>query len=97
MKVETRKRMHEDHETFHYDLLLIPENEMESVQIDMMTNNSPDCDVIGKVALSDGYGHHYIQLSKPPITPPQAHSYSAPSILDDPKNWRVPYHSSDEY
>ena len=60
MRIETRRRMHEDHMHYHYDLVLLPESVEESKIINLL--GQPDTKLTGEIRLADGYGEHYILL-----------------------------------
>jgi hypothetical protein len=58
MKIEIREFKFEKY------LLLIPENEVESKQVDFVMGERIPTIIVGSVELEDGYGAHYIRLHK---------------------------------
>jgi len=66
MKIQRRRRMHDDHLTYHYDILLIAETQAESRELDCLGDQVGEDGLIAtgkfELRLADGYGEHYIAL-----------------------------------
>lgn len=73
MRVELRRRLHSDHQTYHHDLVCIAEGDEESRLIDTAFGDKVGEDGLiaeftGQVRLADGYGEHYLLL-QPKVEP----------------------------
>lgn len=66
MRVSTRRLLHDDHETFHHDVLLIAETEADSLALDLIGKTVDGDGLIAtgvyEIRLSDGVGTHYVLL-----------------------------------
>lgn len=63
MRVETRRRVHDDHVSSHLDVVLIAESEKESLALDALGDSAiADVPVVGEVRLSDDVATHYVLL-----------------------------------
>lgn len=65
MVLELRRRLHENHTSFHYDIILIP-NDQEAQLIDGAVNGSIDkINISGEITTDDFFGRYIrIQIEK---------------------------------
>lgn len=65
MKIELRKRLHENHTSFHYDIILIPDDR-EAQLIDEAVNDScHEIKISGEITVDDYFGRYIrIQIEK---------------------------------
>lgn len=72
MRLELRKRMHDDRVSYHHDVVLLAETDEESALLDYALGKHVDPDGLiakftGELRLSDGLGEHYLLVQ--PVQP----------------------------